>query len=233
MPPFYCCTAMATRLWDFLTTDLRDRAINAERAADAADAVLALAAGLTTEGINSPKLAPLVLQLDSLLDAINAPLGKLVESTLSLADLGTELLTFYRETTQKEPTPAQAIALVSQAAYLESFRELVKRNPRLGRLLTHNDSTPRAKTITLDVKALGIFELTDADAQLAQVAFHQSALAAAFNRALNARLEQIGMPPTLASRLVEAVAKNTNRHMRRAIAAADDRLKPCFDRLQP
>lgn len=233
MPHFYCCTAMATRLWDFLTTDIRDRAINAERAADAADAVLGLAAGLATEGFNSPKLAPLVLQLDSLLDAINAPLGKLVGSTLPLADLGTGLLLFYRETTQTEPTQAQAIALVSQAAYLESFRELVKRNPRLGQLLTDNDSTPRARTITLEVKALGVFELTDSDAQLATVFFHQSALAAAFNRALNARLEQIGMPATLAQRLVEAVAKNTNRHIRNAIAAADDRLKTCFDLPQP
>ncbi len=220
---------MATHLWDFLTTDLRDRAINPERAADAADAVLGLAAGLATAGFNSPKLPPLVLQLDSMLDAINAPLGKLVGSTLPLADLGTGLLLFYRETTQKEPTQAQAIALVSQAAYLESFRELVKRNPRLGQLLTDNDSTPRARNITLEVKALGVFELTDSDAQLAQVAFHQSALAAAFNRALNARLEQMGMPATLARRLVEVVAKNTNRHIRTAIAAADDQLKPCFD----
>jgi hypothetical protein len=174
-----------------------------------------------------------VLQLDSLLDAINAPLGKLVGSPLPLADLGTGLLMFYRETTQTEPTQALAIALVSQAAYLESFRELVKRNPRLGQLLTHNDSTPRARTITLEVKALGIFELTDSDAQLATVSFHQSALAAAFNRALKARLEQIGMPATLASRLVETVAKNTNRHIKKAIAAADDRLKPCFDLPQP
>ena len=75
MPHFYRCTAMATRLWDFLTADIRDRAINAERAADAADAVLALAAGLAAAGPHRPKLAPLVLQLDSLLDAINAPLG--------------------------------------------------------------------------------------------------------------------------------------------------------------
>ncbi|PZO37229.1 MAG: hypothetical protein DCF17_16230 [Shackletoniella antarctica] len=224
---------MATRLWDFLTTDSCDRAINAERAADAADAVLGLAAGLATEGPTSPKLAPLVLHLDSLLDAINAPLGKLVGSTLPLADLGTGLLMFYRETTQTEPTLAQAIALVSQAAYLESFRELVKRNPRLGQLLTDNDSTPRARTITLEVKALGIFELTDSDAQLATVSFHQSALAAAFNRALKARLEQIGMPATLASRLVETVAKNTNRHIKKAIAAADDRLKTCFELPQP
>lgn len=226
---------MATRLWDFLTADIHDLVSldTADRAADAADAVMGLAAVLAEAEPNLQKLALLVSQLDSLLDALNSPLGKLMGATLPLADIGTGLLLFYRETTQTEPTPAQAIALVSQAAYLESMRELVKRNPRLGQLLTHNDSTPRARTITLEVKALGIFELTDSDAQLAAVSFHQSALAAAFNRALNARLEQIGMPATLAHRLVEAVAKNTNRHIRNAIAAANDKLKTCFDLPQP
>jgi hypothetical protein len=124
---------MATRLWQFLTTDISDLASldTADRAADAADAVLGLAAALAEEGPNVQTLAPLVNQLDSLLDALNSPLSKLVGATLPFVSIGTGLLKFYLETTQKEPTLAQSVALVSQAAYLESFREFVKQHPKV------------------------------------------------------------------------------------------------------
>ncbi len=218
---------MATRLWNFLTTDLQDLvpAETAPRAADAADAVLSLAtalAGAVPDGEKlAPLLAPLIYRLDSLLDALNAPLGKLVRDAPSFASMGTDLLTFYRQATQKDPTLAQTIALVSQAAYLESFREFVKRHPKVEQWLLVKDSTPQAKTITLEMKALGLFELTDDEARLSALSFSQSALAKAFNSALHARLEQLGATPEIAHRMVESVAKNTNRHMQQAIARAD------------
>lgn len=226
-----CCTAMATRLWDFLSTDIGDLVSldTADRAADAADAVLGLAAVLAEEGPNVQQLAPLVSQLDSLLDALNAPLGKLAGGTLPLVGLGTGLLKFYRETAQKEPTLTQAVALVSQAAYLESFRDFIKTHPKVEQWLTAKDSTPQARTITLAVKALGIFELTDADARLALLHFRQSELAQAFNQALKARLVQLGATAEQANRIAEVVAQKNNRYMRNAIAAADASLKNQID----
>ncbi|HSM80705.1 MAG TPA: hypothetical protein VLS96_03410 [Nodosilinea sp.] len=214
---------MATRLWNFLTTAPRHLATldAANSATDAADAVLGLAAVLAIEGPEGPnvqKVAPLVNQLDSLLDALNAPLGKLVGATLPLVPIGTGLLKFYVETTQQEPTLAQSVALVSQAAYLESFRDFVKKSPRVEQWLATKAGTPQDKTLTLPVKALGRFELTDQDAQLATLHFHQSALAQAFNSALVARLEQLGAAPDIATRMAEAVARGTDRHMRTAIA---------------
>jgi hypothetical protein len=222
---------MATRLWNFLTTDIRDLALidTANSATDAADAVLELAEVLAKEDPNMQKLAPLVNQLDSLLDAINSPLGKLVDATLPFGPIGPGLLKVYLDVTKQEPTLAQSVALVSQAAYLESFREFVKKSPRVEQWLATKAGTPQDKTITLPVKALGLFELTDQDARLATLHFHQSALAQAFNSALSARLEQLGATPDIANRMAEAVARNTNRHMRRAIANADDSLKHQFD----
>ncbi len=213
---------MATRLWNFLTTDIRDRAAleTADGVADAADAVLGLAAVLTAAAPNMEKVAPLVNQLDSLLDALNSPLGKLMGATLSFVPIGTGLLQFYLETTHQEPTLAQAVALISQAAYLEGFREFIQQHPKVEQWLATKAGTPQDKTITLPVKALGLFELTDDEARLATLHFHQSALAKAFNRALNARLEQLGATPEIANRMAEAVAKNTNKHMRNAIANA-------------
>ncbi|PSN10382.1 hypothetical protein C7271_26085 [filamentous cyanobacterium CCP5] len=214
---------MATRLWSFLTADIRDLALDATRgAADAADVMLGLAEILAEEDASLQKLAPLVHQLDSLLAALNAPLGKLIRSPRPLGSIGTGLLKVYLEATQKEPTLAQSVALISQAAYLESFREFVKQHPKVEQWLVAKDGTPQAKTITLEMKALGIFELSDQDARLATLHFQQSALAAAFNNALRARLVQLGIDDLkMANRIVEVIAKNTNRHMKTAIADAE------------
>ena len=213
---------MATRLWTFLTSDIRDLvSLNTiDGTADAADAVLGLAEILAEEGPNVQKLAPLVNQLDSLLDALNSPLGKLVGATLPFVSIGTGLLKFYLEITKKDPTLAQSVALISQAAYLESFREFVKRHPKVEQWLNAKDGTPQAKTLLPAIKALGNFELTDKEARFATLYFHQSALAIAFNDALKARLVQLGAKPEQANQIAEAVAKNTNRHMRTAIADA-------------
>ncbi|MGB3199305.1 MAG: pentapeptide repeat-containing protein [Nodosilinea sp.] len=182
--------------------------------------MLGLAEILAEEGPNVQKLAPLVDQLDSLLDALNSPLGKLVGATLPFVSIGTGLLKFYIETTKQEPTLAQSVAVVSQAAYLESFREVVKKNPKLEQWLLAKDSTPQAKIITPAVKAVGNFELADKEARFATLYFHQSALAKAFNDALGARLVQLGLTPEQANQIAEAAAKNTNRQMRNAIADA-------------
>lgn len=218
---------MATRLWNFLATDLALAVPEpADRAADAADAVLGLAEVLKEERPDLMRVSALVSQLDSLLDAINAPLGKLIGATLSFVAISTGLLKVYGETTKTEPTLAQAVALMSQAAYLESLREFVRQHPKIEQWLMAKDRTPQARTITLPVKALGIFELTDQEARLATVHFHQSALAGAFNSALRARLIQLGTTPEQADRITKVVAKNTHRHMKAAIADAGDLLKP-------
>lgn len=219
---------MATRLWNFLTTDLQDLVPvdTAPSAVDATDVVLGLATALAGAAADretlTPQVVPLIYRLDSLLDALNAPLGKLVRDAPSFASTGNDLLAFYRQATKKEPTLAQTIALVSQAAYLESFREFGKRHPKVEQWLLAKDSTPQAKTITLEMKALGLFELTDDEARRSALTFSQSALAMAFNSALNARLEQLGATAEMAHRMVESVAKNTNRHLHHAIARADE-----------
>ncbi|WP_035992601.1 hypothetical protein [Leptolyngbya sp. KIOST-1] len=225
---------MATRLWNFLIADLGDLgALASPGTADAVDVVLGLAAALAAEDLNIPTVAALVNQLDSLLDAINSPLGKLVGANLPLLAIGAGLIEYYVAATQTPPTPAQAVALASQAAYLESFCTFARQHPKIEQWLRAKDNTPRAKTITLPVKALGIFELTEAEARLAAGCFHQSALAAAFNRALIARLVQLGTTPDQASRITAVVARHTNRHLRTAIAAAGDLVPPLLERDRP
>ena len=123
------------------------------------------------------KLAPLVTQLDSLLDVLNSPMGKIVGASLPFLSIGTGLLKLYLETTKEEPTLAQSVALISQAAYLESLKEIAQQNPKIQKWLTSASQASKAKTITPEVKALGQFELSDREARLATLHFHQSQIA--------------------------------------------------------
>ncbi|MEM6716880.1 MAG: low-complexity protein, partial [Cyanobacteria bacterium P01_C01_bin.147] len=215
---------MASRLWKFLTTDIRELASldTVDSSKDAAEAVLGLAEILQTEGPNVQQLAPLVTQLDSLLDVLNSPLGNIVGASLPFVSIATGLLKFYLEQTKQEPTLAQSVALISQAAYLESFKDFVQQQPRVQKWLAASDKQAQAQALTPEVKALGDFELTDREARLALLHFHQSALATVFNRALIARLVHLGAKPEAAKKIAEMVAQNTNRYMREAIADAKE-----------
>ncbi|MGP1383941.1 MAG: NACHT domain-containing protein [Thainema sp.] len=213
---------MASRLWQFLTTDIRELVSfeTVDGGKDAAEAVLGLAEVLQKEGPNVQRLAPLIKQLDSLLDALNSPLGKIVGASLPFVSIATGLLKFYLEKTKEEPTLSQTVALISQAAYLESFKQIVNKNPEFRQWIAAKDNSPQAKIATPQVKILGEFELSDEAARFALLHFHQSKLAVAFNGALCARLVQLGLSKEMAVKIVEIVAKNTNRHLRDAIADA-------------
>ncbi|WP_204138546.1 pentapeptide repeat-containing protein [Halomicronema sp. CCY15110] len=214
---------MASRLWKFLNTDIQELVSldTVEESKDAADAVLGLAEALQSDGPNVQQLAPLVTQLDSLLDVLNSPLGNIVGAGLPFVPIATGLLKVYLEKTKQEPTLSQSVALMSQAAYLESFKDFVQHQPKVQKWLAAADKRARAKDLTPEVKALGDFELSDREARFALLHFHQSALAISFNRALIARLVHLGAKLEAAKKIAEMVSQNTNRHMRAAIADAD------------
>ncbi|MBO1349675.1 MAG: hypothetical protein EBE86_020900 [Hormoscilla sp. GUM202] len=71
---------MASRLWKFLNTDIRDlfSAETITEGTEAAEAVLELANTLQEEGPNVQQLAPLVGKISTLLDVLNSPLGEIV-----------------------------------------------------------------------------------------------------------------------------------------------------------
>ena len=71
---------MASRLWKFLNTDIRDlfSAETITEGTEAAEAVLELANTLQEESPNVQQLAPLVGKFSTLLDVLNSPLGEIV-----------------------------------------------------------------------------------------------------------------------------------------------------------
>ncbi|HEY9880350.1 MAG TPA: pentapeptide repeat-containing protein [Leptolyngbyaceae cyanobacterium] len=219
---------MATRLWQFLTTDIKDLVSldTANSAADAVDAVMGLATTLKEEGPKVQQLAPLVGRLNTLLDVLDSPLGKLLGASLPFVSIGTGLLQFYLEKTQQEPTLAQTVALISQAAYLESFKEFVQSQPPTFRQkLEAADNSRRDSSPVPEIKALGEFELSDKEARLATLYFHESTLAQAYNDVLAARLRQLGANAKSIEIVVEQVSRGTDRHIRTALADAGESAK--------
>jgi uncharacterized protein YjbI with pentapeptide repeats len=214
---------MASRLWQFLTTDVSELfsidAVNIT--ADKAGAIFGLAEILQKEGFKVEELAPLVNQLDSLLDVLNSPLAEIVEKSLPFVSIATGLLKFYLEKSKKKLTLANCVALVSQAAYLESFKTLLQDKT----LLQQIGRVPVSENVTQQTRQLAELELSDEEARKAVTSFPRSALAKTFGQVLYTRLAQAGLCEEVAKRLTERVTWFTPRYMNMAWAASAEAVK--------
>jgi len=215
------------KLWKFLTTDIRE--LNLKRAeevtkagTDSAKVVLDLAKALKEQGSKVGALQPYVGQISSLLDVLNSPLVQVVKDTIPFAPLAVTLLKLVAETTKKEPTLEQCMALVSQTAYLDSLRSLLE--PYSQKLEKTQKSASDA--IARQLKQLGEKEFSEQDAKEALLNFPRSKLAQNFNAILQARLQESGFSAGEARVLGDRVAWNTNRLINRALADSADTLKP-------
>lgn len=220
---------MVTRIWKFLKTDVKDlfSIDSIDSAADVAEKTFSFAEKINKAEIQA--IAPMIEQGASLLDVLNSPIAELAESTLPFVKIATSLLKFYLEKTKEEPTLAQAIALVSQAAYLESFRDrfrtmLATVKPEAQARLKQISEKPASELVKQQLQQLGdrleALELDDQAARQAIVFFHESKFAQAYNEVLAARLVQMGIQAEAAQQIAEQVARNTDRYLLPALANA-------------
>lgn len=219
---------MATRLWKFLNTDIQElfSAETVKGGAESAKAVLELAKTLKEQGPKDTQLLkPLVGQISSLLDVLNSPLAQVVGAGLPFLPIAATLLKFYVEKTKQEPTLGQCVALVGQAAYLESLQAILAL-PENQPLLARIGKAPVSDAVERQIKKLGEMELNDQEAKRALVCFHESKLAEEFNKVLLARFQQAGLDEAEAKTLTERVARNTHRYINQALADASDKVKP-------
>lgn len=218
---------MATRLWKFLNTDIREffSAETAKTGTESAKAVMDLAKVLKEQGPKDANLAPYVQQISSLLDVLNSPLAQVVGSALPFVNIATSLLKLYTDLTKEEPTLEKSVALISQAAYLESFKAILGL-PENQELLQQIGNTPASGEVEQQICNLADLELDEREAKQAVTSFHTSKLAQAFGSVLTARLHQAGLTDAEAKRLSDRVAWDTHRYMNQALADAGDSVKP-------
>ncbi len=222
---------MVSRLWRFLTTDISEllSGNTVESTAEGAKAVFELAEVLETEGANVEKLASVVDQLDSLLDALNSPLGEIVEKSLPFVGIATGLLKFYLEKSKKPLTLANCVAIVSQAAYLQSFQAFLRDEAFLEEI----GQSSASEAIKVQTRRLGELEISDDEARKAVTNFPESKLAQQFSEVLQSRLMEAGLAEDAAQMLTERVAWRTSRYMNQVWAASGEAVQhlgqPTFD----
>ncbi|MBD2384324.1 hypothetical protein [Cylindrospermum sp. FACHB-282] len=143
---------MAIKLWKFLTTDIRELNLGqgveaVKTGADAAKAVLDLAKAVKEQ----KSLNPYIGEIASLLDILNSPLGQIAGTVIPFAPIALTIIKLIADQTQKELSLVQCVALVSQAAYLESFRAIITEKPELLQLI---GKTPASDAVARLIKRI-------------------------------------------------------------------------------
>ncbi|MEH2010895.1 pentapeptide repeat-containing protein [Nostoc sp.] len=166
-------------------------------------------------------LKPLLQNSSSLLDVLCSPLAQVVGAGLPFVPLGIALLKFSRDITKQDPSLEDCVFIVSQAAYLESVKEILSLYPSI-----NSDADPNInKALTKQLQKLNDIKLDYQSASNAVACFHESELAKAFNQVLLARLAATNIPNANAHILTQRVAWNTHRYIIKAWIESGDAIK--------
>jgi len=206
---------MANRIWKFLNTDIKElcSAEAAEGIGEAGKTAAEVAKMFKEQGLDNSNL---------LLEVLNSPLAQVVGTGLPFVGIAAKMLAFFIEKTQQQPTLAECIFLVSQAAYLESFKEVLGQDESL---LNRIGQTPVSDKVKQLLKNLADLELTDKEGKDTVICFRDSILAKKFNRVLSQRLQQAGLTADKAQILTKRVAANTHRYLIEAWAVSGEAMK--------
>ena len=207
---------MANRILKFLNTDIKElySAEAAEGIGEAGKTAAEVAKMFKEQGLDNNS--------NLLLEVLNSPLAQVVGTGLPFVGMAAKLLAFFIEKTQQQPTLAECIFLVSQAAYLESFKDFLEEDASL---LNRIGQTPVSDTVKQLLKNLADFELSDKAAKDTVICFRDSTLATEFNLVLSERLQQAGLNADEAQILTKRVAANTHRYLIEAWAVSGDAMK--------
>ncbi|WP_373526694.1 NACHT domain-containing NTPase [Nostoc sp.] len=184
-------------------------------------AVLEAANTFKEQGASLELLKPLLQNSSSLLDVLCSPLAQVVGAGLPFVPLGIALLKFSRDITKQDPSLEDCVFIVSQAAYLESVKEILSLYPSINWDASPNNS----EALKRQLQKLNDFELDYQSASNVVACFHESELAKAFNQVLLARLAAANIPNANANILTQRVAWNTHRYIIKAWIESGDAIK--------
>jgi len=206
---------MANRIWKLLNTDIKElcSAEAAEGIGEAGKTAAEVAKMFKEQGLDNSNL---------LLEVLNSPLAQVVGTGLPFVGMAAKMLAFFIEKTKLQPTLAECIFLVSQEAYLESFKHFLGQDESL---LNRIGQTPVSDKVKQLLKNLADLELSDKAAKDTVICFRDSMLATEFNRVLSERLQQAGLNADEAHILTKRVAANTHRYLIEAWAVSGDAMK--------
>ncbi|MBD2253753.1 pentapeptide repeat-containing protein [Nostoc parmelioides] len=185
-------------------------------------AVLEAANTLKEEGDSIEILQSVLQNSSSLLDVLCSPMAQVIGAGLPFVPIGIALLKFARDINQKDPSLEDCFFIVSQAAYLESTKEILSLN-----IYQHFnwDGKLDIQAISQQIEKLNNVEFNSDSLGKAIKCFHESPLAEAFNRVLLARLTAANISPGQAQILTQRIARNTHRYIIKAWIEAGEVIK--------
>lgn len=214
-----------TKLWKFLRNiqDLNwGQGVEVTKTgAEAAKAVLDLAKAIKEQKPNVQNFKPYLEQISSLLDVFNSPVGQITKEVIPFAPIAITILKFIIDATNKEPSLENCVLLVSQAAYIDSFQDILKQDSELLNKIDQN--LPASHALALQIQKLGEQEFDAREVKKAILYFHESQLAESFNQILQQRLQEAGLSETEAKTLTERVARHTDEYMQDALVEVGEK----------
>ncbi|MEH1966040.1 pentapeptide repeat-containing protein [Nostoc sp.] len=214
-----------TKLWKFLQNiqDLNwGQGVEVTKTgAEAAKAVFDLAKAIKEQKPNVQNFKPYVEQISSLLDVFNSPLGQISKEVIPFAPIAITILKFIIDATNKEPSLESCVLLVSQAAYIDSFQDILKQDSELLKKIDRD--LPASHALALQIQKLGEQEFDEREVKKAILYFHESQLAESFNQILQQRLQEAGLSETEAKTLTERVARHTDDKMQDALGKVGEK----------
>ncbi|BAY37872.1 pentapeptide repeat protein [Nostoc sp. NIES-2111] len=188
---------------------------------DTGKAVLEAAKTLKEQSASLEILKPVLQNSSSLLDVLCSPMAQVVGAGLPFVPIGIALLKFAREVSKQDPSLEDCVLIVSQAAYLESIKEILRLYPNV-----NWDAQPDViEAVTKQLQKLDEVELDYQDASQVITCFHKSKLAEIFNQILFTRLAAAKISLEFAQILTQRIAWNTHRHILQAWIEAGDVVK--------
>ena len=214
-----------TKLWKFLRNiqDLNwTQGVEVTKTgAEAAKAVLDLAKAIKEQKPNVQNFKLYLEQISSLLDVFNSPLGQIIKEVIPFAPIAITILKFIVDTTQKELSLENCVLLVSQAAYIDSFQDILKQDSEL--LKKIEQDRPGSQALALQIQKLGEQEFDQREVKKAILYFHESQLAESFNQILQQRLQEAGLSEAEAKTFTERVARHTDDYMQDALVEVGEK----------
>ncbi|NEO58260.1 MAG: low-complexity protein [Okeania sp. SIO3B5] len=215
---------MATKLWRniwrVLNTEIElNLSETVKGGVESAKAVLEIAKALQ-ENKDTSELKPFIENIDSVLDVLNSPLGKVAGAGLPFLPIATGIITFIIDKTRQEPTLEDEVQLVAQVAYLESLRRFLIDHPEISEKLTETEAS---EVVQKQIKKLDEeIYFNDRDAKDTLICFYDSPLRKKFDKILVKRLKESGLAQNQAKIVTERISRNTHRYMKEAVVEVKD-----------
>ncbi|MEA5577994.1 NACHT domain-containing protein [Anabaena sp. UHCC 0451] len=189
---------------------------------DTGKAVLAAIPTIDEQSLSLEVVKPLLQNSSSLLDVLCLPLAPMVDRELSYLSLGVNFLNLYVEITPESPTLEDCVLIISQAAYLQSIREILSLYPAIN---WDSNLVDNLEEINAKIQNLQNIELDYKTAKNTISCFSESELATAFNQILLVRLISPNVTKFLANLLTKRIAANTQNYIINAWIDVDDKIK--------